>query len=388
VDIVASGYRLPGRADCSRGAGSRPAASGGADRARRAALTGIGCAGDARFPRGPNPAKRRQKAAMSAPAEPSAEAERPSPFAPSIREFLSYLKVEAGLSPATLEAYARDLRDLSRHFDALGLAGPAAVTPEHVAAHFRHLHRERGLEPASIVRHFATVRVYFRYLHANRRIESDPSRLAERPTTWKRLPGVLSPNQMRALVQAPSPEHGTLWLRDRAILELMWAAGLRASEVGTLKVNEFNDTLCMVTVTGKGSKQRVVPIGTPAQELLRQYLAEFRPHLCRFRDGRDRFRLFLSHTGRPLERVALWQIVRKYAAIAGLRDVHPHLLRHSFATHLVSGGADLRVVQELLGHSDIGTTQVYTHVDRSRLRDVVRKHHPRFDRPRTSGTAA
>jgi integrase/recombinase XerD len=144
----------------------------------------------------------------------------------------------------------------------------------------------------------------------------------------------------------------------------------------------------MLTVTGKGSKQRVVPIGTPAQELIRQYLAEFRPHLVRFKDGRDRFRLFLSHTGRPLERVAVWQIVKKYAGIAGLRDVHPHTLRHSFATHLVRGGADLRVVQELLGHADIATTQIYTHVDRSRLRDVVRNHHPRFDQPRRPSSAA
>lgn len=312
----------------------------------------------------------------------------PSPFAPSFREFLSYLKVEAGLSPATLEAYGRDLRDLAAHLDSLGLAGPHAVTPEHIAAHFRYLHRDRGLEPTTITRHFATVRVYFRYLHANKRIPHDPSRLAERPTTWKRLPGVLSPNQMKALVLAPSPEHGTLWLRDRAMLELMWAAGLRASEVGTLKINEYHDTLCMLTVTGKGSKQRVVPIGTPAQELIRQYLAEFRPHLARFKDGRDQFKLFLSHTGRPLERVAVWQIVKKYAEIAGLRDVHPHTLRHSFATHLVRGGADLRVVQELLGHADIGTTQIYTHVDRSRLRDVVRNHHPRFDRLRQSSPAA
>jgi integrase/recombinase XerD len=233
------------------------------------------------------------------------------------------------------------------------------------------------LEPTTVARHLASIRVYFRYLFANRRVATDPSRLLERPTRWKRLPGVLSPAQMRALVQAPSSEHGELWLRDRTMLELMWAAGLRASEVGSLRLNEYHDVLCMLTVTGKGSKQRVVPIGTPAQELVRRYLAECRPHLARWKDGRDEHRLLLSFSGRPLERVAVWQIVKKWARIAQLRDVHPHTLRHSFATHLVRGGADLRVVQELLGHADIGTTQIYTHVDRSGLRDVVKKHHPR-----------
>lgn len=298
-------------------------------------------------------------------------------FSPSFREFLGYLRVEAGLAPATLEAYGRDLRQLAEDLSPRGVCGPAEVTMQVLAEHLQRLHRERKLQPTSIARHLASIRVYFRYLHANRRVPADPSRLLERPTRWKSLPGVLSARQMTALVTAPAPEHGTLWLRDRTLLELMWAAGLRASEVGTLKVNDYHDTLCMLTVTGKGSKQRVVPIGTPAQELVRRYLAEFRPHLARRRDGRDRFRLFLSFSGRPLERVAIWQIVRKYARIAQLRGVHPHTLRHSFATHLVRGGADLRVVQELLGHSDIGTTQIYTHVDRSRLRDVVKAHHPR-----------
>ncbi|MDZ4754102.1 MAG: tyrosine recombinase [Phycisphaerae bacterium] len=300
-----------------------------------------------------------------------------SGFAPSFREFLGYLRVEAGLAPATLEAYGRDLRQLALDLVPRGVAGPDAVTLQILSEHLQRLHRENGMEPTSVARHLASIRVYFRYLFANRRVPTDPSRLLERPTRWKRLPGVLSPTQMRALVAAPAPEHGALWLRDRTMMELMWAAGLRASEVGALKLNEYHDTLCMLTVTGKGSKQRVVPIGTPAQELVRQYLAECRPSLTRWKDGRDRHRLLLSFSGRPLERVAVWQIVKKYAAIAQLRDVHPHTLRHSFATHLVHGGADLRVVQELLGHADIATTQIYTHVDRSRLRDVVKKHHPR-----------
>jgi integrase/recombinase XerD len=299
------------------------------------------------------------------------------PFAKPLREFLAYLRVEAALAPATLEAYGRDLEDLIADLRRLRVAGPRAVGPEDLAAHLRRLHRRRKLQPVSIARHLATLRVFFRYLLANGLVEDNPARLLEPPVRWTRLPGVLSPHQMKRLLAVPSPDHGRLWLRDKALLELMYAAGLRASEVGALAINEYNPTLAVLIVTGKGGKQRLVPIGKPAQAWADRYLAELRPRLAHFDDGRDRGRLMLSHTGRPLERVAVWQIVRRNALAAGLGDIHPHMLRHSFATHLLAGGADLRAVQELLGHSDISTTQIYTHVDRSRLREVVRKHHPR-----------
>jgi len=298
-------------------------------------------------------------------------------FAQPVRDFLTYLRVEAGLASATLDAYGRDLRDLVDELKAKRIAGPQRVTPAHLIEHVRALHRRRSLQPSSIARHLATIRVFFRFLKANGAIEEDPTRLLETPTRWKRLPGVLSPQQMRKLLNAPAPELGRLWLRDRAMLELMYAAGLRASEVGVLAIRDYNPTLGVLVVTGKGGKQRIVPVGKPAQDVVQIYLDELRPALTRFGDDRDRGRLLLSHTGRPLERVAVWQIVRRAAGRAGLRNVHPHMLRHSFATHLLAGGADLRVVQELLGHSDISTTQIYTHVDRSRLREVVRKHHPR-----------
>ena len=301
----------------------------------------------------------------------------PSPFARPVREFLTWARIEAGLAPATLEAYGRDLGELSAFLARAGVDDPARVGLDHLAEHLRALSRERGLEPSSITRHLATIRVFFRWLAANDRIPLDPARLLERPHRWRRVPGVMSPREMRSLVEAPAPEHGSLWVRDRSILELMYAAGLRASEVGAIRLDELHQELASVTVTGKGSKQRIVPIGEPALHWTNRYLAELRPNLVRFDDGRDRQRLLLSFSGRPLERVAIWQIVRKYASVAGLRDVHPHKLRHSFATHLLVGGADLRIVQEMLGHSDIGTTQVYTHVDRGQLREVVKSHHPR-----------
>jgi integrase/recombinase XerD len=300
-----------------------------------------------------------------------------SPFAQPVRSFLTYLRVEAGMARATQDAYRRDLADLERDLLADDITDLNAVTPRMLAEHLRGLHRDRGLQPSSIVRHLATLRVFFRFQHANNVIDSDPARLLEAPAKWQKLPGVLSPLQMKQLLAAPAPEHSRLWQRDRAMLELMYAAGLRASEVGALRVRDFKETLGVLLVTGKGDKQRLVPVGTPAMNAVDEYLASIYVSLTAKGDGRDKGHLLLSGTGRPLERVAVWQIVGRCATWAGLHHIHPHMLRHSFATHLLSGGADLRVVQELLGHSDIATTQVYTHVDEARLREVVRKHHPR-----------
>ena len=298
-------------------------------------------------------------------------------FAPPVRDFFAYLRVEAGLAPATLEAYGRDLDDLIDDLREQRVKTPDQVTLNHLATHLRNLHRRRNLQPVSVARHLAAMRMFFRFLYANSRINEDPTRLLDAPTRWKRLPGVVSPKQMKQLLAAPAPEHGRLWLRDKAMLELMYAAGLRASEVADLGQRDYNDTLGVLIVTGKGNKQRLVPIGKPAQQATDHYLEDLRPELTRFNDSRDKQRLLLSNTGRPLERVSVWQIVRRNAQLAGLRDVHPHMLRHSFATHLLAGGADLRMVQELLGHADIASTQVYTHVDSKRLREVLKKHHPR-----------
>lgn len=306
----------------------------------------------------------------------------PIAFEAQAAGFFGYLRVECGLAANTLDAYRRDLRDLAVDLAGRGLSGFHDAAPRHLVEHLSALRSGRALSSASVARHLAAIRMLYRFLLSEGRIESDPTEWLERPSQWKRLPGLLSLDKVLALLEAPKPpppesEAGpALWLRDRAILEFMYACGLRASEVGALRLTDVQPTLGVVTVTGKGNKQRLVPYGRPAGHALERYLRECRGALAR-EDGRDQKRLFLSRTGRPLERVAIWQIVKRHAAAAGLRDVHPHLLRHTFATHLLSGGSDLRVVQELLGHSNIATTQIYTQVDQPRLREIHKRFHPR-----------
>ncbi|MEO0483627.1 MAG: site-specific tyrosine recombinase [Planctomycetota bacterium] len=313
------------------------------------------------------------------------DAEVPPALERARRAFLAYLRIEAGLSPATLEAYGRDLRDLFLSASAAGATTPEGLTPRVLADHIRSLKSERDMAPASVARHLATMKVFGRWLVARGWADENPATIIDQPTRWKKLPGVLSPTQVKKLLSAPAPPTSpeklnaadrVLYLRDRAMLEMMYASGLRASEVGSLAVDDHIADLDVLRVTGKGNKQRLVPMGAPARAALDAYLNRARPVLLR-PDGRDRGRLLLSRTGRPLDRVAVWQLVRKHANAAGLEGVHPHVLRHSFATHLLSGGADLRVVQELLGHADIATTQIYTHVDGARLRSVHKQFHPR-----------
>lgn len=316
---------------------------------------------------------------------------RPAPTMPTSFEaetaaFFTYLRVECGLSANTLDAYARDLRDLCLDLVQQGVTSLHRVGPRDLAEHLARLRTDRNLSSSSIARHLAAIRMLFRFLRSEGQVEGDPTEWLERPTQWRRLPGLLSRDGVNALLTAPRPPEATpqkvgdlsppLWLRDRAILECMYACGLRASEVGALRMIDIQPTLGVMTVSGKGNKQRLVPFGKPAGQALDQYLKRCRPTIAR-PDGRDRSRLFLSRTGRPLERVAVWQIVKRHAAAAGLKDVHPHLLRHTFATHLLTGGSDLRVVQELLGHSNIATTQIYTRVDQPRLKEIHKRFHPR-----------
>ncbi len=322
----------------------------------------------------------------------------PEAFTAAHRSFLTYLRVECGLLPNSLDAYSRDAAQLLWHLQDSGCTSLAAATPRQLSEHLTTLKTKRGLDAASVIRHLAAIRVFFRWAAETQGVANDPTTILDRPTRWKKLPDVLSPAQVRKLLEACTPDAAPgsvkstrikprvrpapadavpnipVHLRDRALLELLYASGLRASEVCSLTVNDVQETLGILRVTGKGNKQRLVPMGEPAKRAVVEYLRACRPLLEK--PHLSKGCLLLSRTGRPLERVRVWQLVSHYAERAGLK-VYPHMLRHSFATHLLIGGADLRVVQELLGHADIATTQIYTHVDRTRLKQVHKQHHPR-----------
>lgn len=288
-------------------------------------------------------------------------------------QFGDYLSFERGLSARTVEAYKRDLRKLFEHLTSESVARPEDAAPEHVRTWIYTL-REDGLAPASVRRARSAARTYFSFLLAEGYIESDPTEHLAAPPVERKLPDHLTVEEVGRLLEAPDPGHRLYW-RDRAILEFLYATGVRVSELTDLPLTHLDFDEGFATVYGKGSKERLVPVGTPAMRALGRYLADIRPTLDR---GGGQGKLFLSVRGRPLRRESVWRVVRAAARRAGLhRDISPHTLRHTFATHIVEGGGDLAAVQELLGHVDISTTEIYTHVDREYLRDMHRRFHPR-----------
>lgn len=297
--------------------------------------------------------------------------EPPRPQSATLRGFLLYLASERGLADNSLHAYRRDLTDVEAFLAGRGQT-LTSTTGQDLREYLQSQSR-RGQSTKTVARRLAAIRSLLRYLAGEGHDVSAILQQLERPKPERDLPKVLSRAQVNQLIGAPDPE-SPLFSRDVAILELLYAAGLRASELCDLKLRDLNLQVGCVRVLGKGMKERVVPIGRAAAEALQRWLAESRPKL----DRRHSDRLFVSRTGKPLDRVALWLLVEKYGRSSGLlKHVSPHVLRHCFASHLVGGGADLRVVQELLGHSDIATTQIYTHVDSDRLKSVHRRFHPR-----------
>ena len=290
-----------------------------------------------------------------------------------LARFTDYIALEQGLSPRTLEAYDRDLRRFAEYAEAKGMAAPADVSARVLREYVYHL-KDLGLAPASIRRNVSAVRTYYRFLIGDGLVVRDPSERLETPKRWRSLPDVLTVDEVRQLLASPTLDD-TLVFRDRALLELAYGAGLRVSEWITLGVRDLLLEDGLVRVFGKGSKERLVPIGRSAIGAAAIYLRELRPKLER---GEGKGVLFLNARGRPLTRMGAWKILRGHVERAGItKHVSPHTLRHSFATHLLEGGADLRAVQEMLGHVDIATTQIYTHVDREYLRSVHRSYHPR-----------
>jgi len=297
---------------------------------------------------------------------------RPS-LAGHLAGFLDYLRAECGLADNTCKAYRGDLRHFMRHLAAAGLTDLAELKPRHVQDFLAYA-RGEGLGASSAARATAAVRTFCRYLVAESHLESDPSAVMDPPKKWHRLPTVLDDPAVRSVIDAPDPDRDRYAHRDRAMLMMLYAAGLRASELAALRAEDVNFNLSVLRVIGKGHKERVVPMASAAVEAVRSYVAGG----ARFQPAQAGATLFASRTGRPLNREDVYRIVRKYVRRAALRGkISPHTFRHSFATQLLSRGADLRSVQEMLGHADIATTQIYTHVDAARLRAIHKKFHPR-----------
>jgi integrase/recombinase XerD len=289
-----------------------------------------------------------------------------------IAAFRHYLQAERGMAENTLLAYGRDLNKFTAWVDEGSLCDFKNPSLADFSRFVSYLH-EAGLQPASLARHLVSLKMFYRFLRLEERTKSNAVDLLSSPTLWERIPQVLSPEVVEKLLRAPQAGD-RFFLRDRAILETLYATGCRASEVVGLRLEEMHLDAAFLRCIGKGSKQRIVPLGSHAVKALRSYLGEVRPNLVQAETPW----VFVSRGGKKLSREMLWVLVKKYVRRMGLHaKVSPHTLRHSFATHLLSGGADLRTVQELLGHSSIQTTQHYTHVDRERLRAIHRQFHPR-----------
>ena len=289
-----------------------------------------------------------------------------------IDEYLAYVQLERGLSPATCSSYRQDLGLFERFLTRQKVRSLTGVRQIHVREFLHMLRQSRT--PSTVARKLAAIKGLFRFLEAQRVIEHSPTTFIETPRLWRRLPQTLTVQEASRLLDGVQPD--ALGARDRAMLEFLYGAGLRVSELVSLTTESCNPDAGFIRCIGKGNKERIVPLGRTAAEALRHYLAVERPRLVKCHP--ETRALFVNRGGTQLTRQRVWQLLRRYVATAMLtKRISPHALRHSFATHLLEGGADLRTVQELLGHANIATTQRYTHVDRGRLKRVHEQFHPR-----------
>ncbi len=285
--------------------------------------------------------------------------------------YLDYLTVEKGLARNSLSSYATDLRQFGRYLADKGI-DIESVDRLAIVRYFQSL-RSAGIAARSVARALAAMRGMFRFLVAERHLKKDPTENLENPKVWTTLPKSILPEEVEALLRAPDPSTAE-GLRDRAMLELLYATGLRVSELIRVRIDDLVMDAGFLRTIGKGSKERIVPFGDTARDAIVRYMETGRPEYDRFGDPH----LFLSRRGRPMSRQSFWMKIVKHARTAGIRArISPHVLRHSFATHLLENGADLRSVQMMLGHSDISTTQIYTHVSRARLQKLYEQYHPR-----------
>lgn len=289
-----------------------------------------------------------------------------------IDQFIDFMEVERGVSTNTIQAYRRDIQKFMEYVKRIK-KDIAGVSREDVTGFMMHL-KKKGLSAGTIARNLASLKTFWKFLVMERIVPENITAVIETPKTWKTIPEVLNRQEVERLLNAPRTR-STAGIRDRAILELMYATGLRVSEVNGLKKTNVNLEAGFVKCSGKGGKERVVPLGGVARGAIEKYLESARQKLsAKTKDEH----LFLSKLGRSLSRQSIWKMIQKYAKEAGIKKhIMPHTLRHSFATHLLEGGADLRGVQEMLGHADISTTQVYTHISKDKLKKVHDKYHPR-----------
>jgi len=291
------------------------------------------------------------------------------PLAPSIQAYLNFCRVEKGLAANSLHSYQLDLKRLSESADKPVTEIHAADLASYVESLYGH-----GMSARSIARHITTLRNFYRFLIQEGQVIEDPTEFLKQPRQWTTLPKYLNREELDRLIAAPPVEKST-GLRDRAMLDLLYATGLRVSELCRLPLAAVEREMGVLRVTGKGNKQRMVPFGEAAGQALDRYLGNARSRLLKGRASRY---LFVTARGGAMTRQSFWKLLRGYGLKAGIkRTLTPHVIRHSFATHLVEGGADLRSVQIMLGHADISTTQIYTHVAQRRLREVIEQHHPR-----------
>ncbi len=295
-----------------------------------------------------------------------------------VEGFLNYLRIECGLAHNTILAYRRDLVRFDNYCKANSVSQPAMIDPLIMQNYAVYLSKElfsgKHLSTASIARHIVAVRMFLRFHTLEGLIDGDICSSMETPKTWQKLPRVLGCQQTITLITSLDTK-SPYYSRDKAVLELLYATGMRASEAAGVKLGDINDKIGYLRCFGKGGKERIVPVHKGALGALTEYIKTLRVKLLK---GRDVSEVFLSRTGRPLDRIEIWRIVKKAAVLAGMdKQVTPHTLRHCFGTHLLQGGADLRTVQEMLGHADVTTTQIYTHVDNEHLKSIHKKFHPR-----------
>lgn len=296
---------------------------------------------------------------------------RANSFKDILRQFINYLSVEKLLAKNSLLAYERDLKDYLAFLEKKKVTDLSRVNPREIREFLMSL-KEHQLASSTISRHLVAVKIFHRFLVRERHLKQDVTSALESPKTWKRLPHALSVQDVEKMIKVPNARTAR-GVRDRAILELFYATGMRVSELVNLKLSDMNLESSFLKCTGKGNKERIIPLGRMAQEAIQAYLDRVRNKLTTKAQE-----LFISQQKKKFSRQSLWGIIKKYAKDARInKRITPHTLRHSFATHLLERGADLRVVQELLGHSDISTTQIYTHISKDRLKGIHSQFHPR-----------